>query len=170
MLTSTIVQIVMRMFGLSWIVQALISFATFLASLSVMGDLEGGSKTLYMLSQILPGVLLLILGLLGWFLAPCISRMIVGQQEATVNLPSLTLHDLYSFALVFLGMYFLISSLGNLLNWLFYLFRESAAPEYFGENRQPPDYYGLINYLITCAVGLICIVKRNTWAEKLARA
>src|SRR5947208_4333674 len=100
---SSIVRIVIRLFALNWCLQAL-NLMVSAAALSHDRPLA------VMVIRAVPGVLFLILAIALWILAAPVARFVSRGVDTNVNLAGLSRSDLYSFAFVFLGLFFVLSS------------------------------------------------------------
>ena len=112
---SSIVVIVIRLFALNWFlasVPLLLSAAT--------NPLPHERHLLAVLMPYAPAVLLLIFAAGLWILAPAIARFVSRGVDASVSIGSLSRSDLYSFAFVFLGLFFILSSFADVINWIHY--------------------------------------------------
>lgn len=160
MLTNVIVLIVVRLFSVLWFVQGLSMAAISSSELAYFPD--NSSKFL----RFLPSLFLLVMSIVGWMVAPPLSLRVLGKQDVSIPVTGLSLHDLYSFAFVFLGLYFALSSVGDVLNWLQYSLRISLAHDFDPERRK--SLYALSRPLITFVAGLICLFMGRRWATKLS--
>lgn len=156
---SSIVVIVARLFALNWLLHAFILIASALATpslqeRSLFTTLVGAS----------PGVFLLILGVFLWILAPAVARFVSRGFDATVSIGSLSRSDLYSFAFVFLGLFFVLSSFADVINWIHYFTVSRDVP-----TRDPriQSFYDLIRPCLTLAAGLVCLLGAPHWTKKL---
>jgi len=80
----------------------------------------------------------------------------------------LGLEDLYCFAFVSLGLYFVLRSLAPMLTWAHYTFL-LAVRSYGATFEHSQSLYDLMQPTITVAAGLVCIFKGPRWASKLAQ-
>jgi hypothetical protein len=156
---SNIVVIVARLFALNWLLHAFVLIASALATPSLQ---ERSLSTTLVGSS--PGVLLLILGVFLWVLAPAVARRVSRGGDTTVSIGSLSRSDLYSFAFVFLGLFFILSSLADVINWVHYFTVSRDAP-----TRDPriQSFYDLIRPCLTLAAGLVCLLGAPHWTKKL---
>lgn len=160
MLISTIVLLIVRLFSLQWLIQGFGMLAVAFLEVSYARGSNGG------VLDFVPSLLAILLAVLAWFAAPLLSRLIPGRHDASIPISGLSLRDLYAFAFVFLGLYFALSSLGNVLNWLHYYFTVAVAHDFDPERRNA--LYALSRPLITLIAGLICLFSGRRWAAKLA--
>jgi hypothetical protein len=152
------------MFSLLWLVQGLVELAT---ALSVAADVSGSDGNAGMILRLSPALLALGLAIVSWIAAPILARLAIGKYETTVAVSGLTREDLYCFGFIFLGLYFALLSVGNVVNWLHYYFMEVAQTSISYSQRPSPNYYGLSHDLITLVAGLFCLFKGKRWAGRL---
>ncbi|HYY35328.1 MAG TPA: hypothetical protein VE867_03045 [Candidatus Binatia bacterium] len=98
---SSIVVIVIRLFAPNWLlttVPLLLSATT--------SPLPHERHLLPVLMPYAPAVLLLIVAAGLWILARAIARLVSRGVDTSVSIGSLSRSDLYSFAFVFLGLFF----------------------------------------------------------------
>jgi hypothetical protein len=156
---SSIVVIVARLFGLNWLLQAFVLIASALTTPSLQ---ERSVSTILIGST--PGVFLLILGVFLWILAPAMARFVSRGVDTTVSVGGLSRRDLYSFSFVFLGLFFILSSFADVINWIHYFTVSRDAP-----TRDPriQSFYDLIRPCLTLAGGLVCLLGAPHWTKKL---
>ena len=106
---------------------------------------------------------LVVFATLEWVLAPPISRLVTRGHDVEVSVAPLTRADLYSFAFVFLGLYFILSSIAPSLNWLHYFFAVSTAQD-------DSSFYDLATPLIQLITGIFALVFARRWVSKLMYA
>jgi len=162
MLISTIVLLVVRLFSLQWLIQGLSMLAF------AFPEVEDNHGSSFIVLRFLPSLLVILLAVVAWFIAPLLSRLIPGRQDASIPVSGLSLRDMYSFAFVFLGLYFALSSLADVLNWLHYAFLVAAAHDFDPERKK--SLYGLSRPIITFVAGLICLFSGRRWASKLSES
>src|SRR3954469_19275838 len=98
---SSIVVIVIRLFALNWLLTAVPLFLSAAATpLPHERDLSA------VLMAYAPAVLLLIFAACLWIGSPVIARFVSRGVDTSVNVSGLSRSDLYSFAFVFLGLFF----------------------------------------------------------------
>lgn len=118
---ADIVAVVVRLFAVQTFVQAaraaLTATATVTTSRLTRDYLNYANATA-----------LIILAVLLWVLAPGFSRLVTRKHNSVVQIGALTREDIYAFGFVFLGPYFVLSSIAPALNWIhYYLWRHPAA-------------------------------------------
>jgi hypothetical protein len=159
MALSGIVVIVLRLFALNWLATALPLLLSTAISPALRGpDLGAG------LLPYTPGLLLLILAVALWFVARPIARIVTHTVDASVSMSGLSRSDLYSFAFVFLGLFFILSSFADVVNWIHYFTVSRDVP-----TRDPrvQNFYDLTRPCITVALGAISLVGAPRWTKKL---
>ena len=157
---SSIVIIVIRLFVLNSLLHDLTLWTSIL--LAPLSN-ERSASSIAMLYA--PAVLLLVVISGLWILAPWIARLVSRGADATISLPSLSRYDLYSFAFVFLGLLFVLSSIAEAINWLHYL-----ATVFHDTNGQDPrvqNLYQLTRAFLTLAAGLVSLLGAPRWTKKL---
>lgn len=163
MLISTIVLLVVRLFSVQWLVQGLGLLAI---TFTEVTGVQGNSLILL---KFVPPSLAILFATAAWVTAPFLARIIPGKQDATVAISGLSLRDLHAFAFVFLGLYFALSSLADMLNWFHYFLSIAASRGDFDPQRQT-SFYELSRRVITFIAGLVCIFYARRWARTLADA
>lgn len=159
MLISAIVLIVLRLFSIQWFIRGLVMMA------SIIFDLAP-RRAEYPVMAMVPSILTVLASIIMWFAAPSLARLIAGKYDAMVSAPLPPLRDLYAFAFVFLGINFVLQSLGDAILRFHYAIVTSALAD-FSPERQMANY-DLVRSLITLVGGLLCIIFGRTWAGKLS--
>ncbi|HEV2330642.1 MAG TPA: hypothetical protein VGY56_17820 [Verrucomicrobiae bacterium] len=159
MLISAIVLIVLRLFCIQWVLEGLVVLA------STLGLAHRGTNILR--AGVASGILTLLASVVLWFAAPYLGRVIAGKNDLQLSIPVPPLRDLYAFAFVFVGLYFIVQSLGNAVLRLHYAFVAAATLGDFNPERQQASYE-LVRALITLVGGLLCVFFGKIWAGKLA--
>jgi hypothetical protein len=157
---SSIVVIVLRLFALNWFATAIPLFL----SAAAIGS-PGERRLLSLLLPYAPAVLLLILAVVVWLLAASVARLVSRGVDTSVSIGSLSRADLYSFAFVFLGLFFVLSSFADVVNWLHYFATVSREdPRY---DLRVQNLYQLTRPFITLALGLVLLIGAPRWTKKL---
>jgi hypothetical protein len=156
---SNIVTVVLRLFAIQMVGQSIGMALSFAAS----AVRESHHYPLYWLAFFAP-VAGLVFALLEWCLAPAIARWVTRNHDAEVALGTLSRLDLYSFAFVFLGLYFILISIAPALNWLHYYLGISTAGS---QSESQSSFYTLASYLVTLTAGLVALLAARRWARKL---
>jgi hypothetical protein len=155
---SSIVRIVVRLFALNWGLHALNLILSVAALPPQRPDSNG---LIYYLAGV--GLLLAAVGL--WFLAPLIARLVVRPADTSVHLGGLTRSDLYSFAFVFLGLYFILSSIADVIDWVHFF----TAISHDDPRNDPSiqNFYDLTRPCLTLVAGLVSLLGAPRWTKKL---
>jgi hypothetical protein len=157
---SSIVVIVIRLFALNWLLTAvplLLSAAT--APLPHEGHLSA------VLMRYAPAVLLLVFAAGLWILTPFVARFVSRGVDTSVSIGSLSRSDLYSFAFVFLGLFFILSSFADVINWIHYFTAFSREDPRHDPRIQ--NFYELTRPCLTLALGLVSLLGAPRWTKKL---
>ena len=154
---SSIVVIVIRLFALNWVLHALALAAYPL-------PLSHESFVSIILLHYGPTVLLIILAVGLWMVAPTVARFVSRGFDACVNVGSLSRTDLYSFAFVFLGLFFILSSFADVINWIHYFTLSREDPR---NDPRIQSFYQLTRPFLTLAAGLISLLGAPRWTKKL---
>jgi hypothetical protein len=157
---NSIVVIVIRLFALNWLFSALpllVSAAT--------TPLPHERHLSIVLMPYAPAVLLLIFAAGLWILTPAIARFVSRGVDTTVNIGGLSRSDLYNFAFVFLGLFFMLSSFADAINWIHYF----ATVSHQDPTRDPrvQNLYQLTRPCMTFVAGLISLLGAPRWTKKL---
>jgi hypothetical protein len=155
---SSIVIIVIRLFALNWCLHA-VSLTLAATALSHQRSLS------VLLFGYGPGVFLLLLAIVLWVLARAVARFVSRGVDTIVNVGRLSRSDLYSFAFVFLGLFFVLSSVGDVINWMHY-FATGASVDPL-RNTRVQSLYQLTRPFLTFAAGLVSLLGAPHWTRKL---
>ncbi len=150
---------VLRLFAIQMVGQSL----HMAVSLAATATKKWSHSPDYWLVFLVP-VALLLFALLEWWLAPVIARLVTRNHDGEVAIGTLSRMDLYSFAFVFLGLYFILTSVAPALNWLHYFLRTSAVGS---QSESQSSFYELAAHLVTLAAGLLTLLPARRWARRL---
>jgi hypothetical protein len=151
---SSIVVILIRLFALNWL----------LTSLSLLLSAAGNSVA-YGLMPYVPGAVLLVVTVVLWVFARAIARIVSSGVDASVSVGSLTRSDLYSFAFVFIGLFFVLSSFADVINWVHYF--TTVSHENPRHDPRVQSFYQLTRPCLTLALGLILLFGAPRWTKML---
>jgi hypothetical protein len=157
---SSIVVVVLRIFALYGLFWALPLFGS--AAITPVGRDQSLSVVL---APYAPALLLVIFATGIWILARAIGRLVSRGVDTSVNIGGLTRADLYSSAFVFLGLYFILSSFADLINWIHYfvtLFQKDPA-----HNPRSEHFYQLTRSFLTFGAGFVSLLGAPHWTKKL---
>jgi len=110
------------------------------------------------------GVLLLIFATVLWILSPMIARFVSSDVDSSVSLGGLSRSDLYNFAFVFLGLFFILSSFADVVNWIHYFTLSDVDPR---NNPHIHNFYNLTKPCLTFALGVVFLIGSPHWTKKL---
>jgi hypothetical protein len=153
---SSIVIIVIRLFALNWLLTAV---PLLLSAAATPLPHERGLSVVLM--PYAPAVLLLIFAAGLWILTPAIARFVSRGVDTSVSIGSLSRSDLYSFAFVFLGLFFILSSFADVINWIHYFATVSR------HDPRVQNLYQLTRPCLTLALGLVSLLGAPRWTKKL---
>ena len=158
---SSIVVIVIRLFALNWLLTAI----PLLLSAAATTPLPPRSDLSAALMAYVPAVLLLTFAAIMWMVARAVARFVSRGVDTSVSMGSLSRSDLYSFAFVFLGLYFILSSFADVINWLHFF--ATASPGGDGHAARSQNPYQLARPCVTLALGFVSLLGAPRWTSKL---
>jgi hypothetical protein len=159
---TSIVIICLRIYALNWFVYGVIQVAGLMSSGRGSWGMSGDYSVLW--TSLLP----LVGGILIWMWSRTIARWVTPRPDSTVQLGGLTAQDLYSFAFVFLGLYFVLTSIPSVINSAYFAAVQAhKEPDAAERSRY---YYDLTYYVLTLVAGAICLILAPRFAKKLANA
>lgn len=156
---TSIVTVVLRLYAIVWFLSGLISLA------SGARDSFRSWSSLGFSSYVIP-ISYLVVAFLIFMWSHVLARMVTPKSNSEVATGGLTLFDLYCFAFTITGLYFVLSSFADALNWIHYAVmveREPGVPE----QQMGPGFYELTRHLVTIAGGGACLVFAPRFARKL---
>ena len=127
---STLTLVILRLFSISWFIQALIS----VVEVSTMFVMPEPGRIGYW-NYALP-LFMFALACASWFAGPLLSRLITRRYDTTLAIAGLSLEDLYTLAFVFLGLYFVLNSIAPSLNWVYHFFAIGSLPNPVADQRR----------------------------------
>jgi len=156
--SSSIAQILLRLFALQWFLTGLIQ------AVSVIFTMRA---EYFRSSHLTQGLVPFLAGIILWFIAPKLSRLLARGNDGEVNLKGVTDEQLYTGVFLGLGLYFTLSRFGAAFSWLHFFATNQSAELGFSINERP-SYYDLTETVMALAAGIFLIVTCKTWARKLA--
>ena len=156
---SSIVIVVLRLFAIQMVGSSFHMALTFAAETAK----ERAHSPNYWVAFLVPAALFLF-ALLEWCFAPVIARLVTRRHDREVALGTLSPLDLYSFAFVFLGLYFVLTSVAPALNWLHYFLITSAAGT---QSESQSSFYNAAAHLVTLIAGVFTLLFARRWARRL---
>jgi len=160
---TSIVAVVLRLFSVSWLVQGVTGLAVMAAALAPLPSPYSNPW------NYAGPVFFVAVAVATWLLAPALARLVTPRPDSTIHIGGLTRYDLYCFAFVFLGLYFILSSIANSINWLhYYMILAKNTPQ--ADSQRQTSFYQLTQALITLVAGGICLSLASRLAKKLTDA
>ena len=101
-----------------------------------------------------------------WRLAPYLARRVTSRQDPTIEVCHLNLLDIYSFAFLFLGLYFALDALPPSLTWFHFTIMQNAPGANLAAQQQG-NFYTLFKYVAKCLLGFSLIFNGRKFAIKL---
>jgi len=160
---SSIVVIIARLFALNWLLQAVVLLATTLASTLAFPSHQERPAFVNLMNYS-PGLFLIVLAFFLWILAPAVARLVSRGFDINVNVGGLSRSDLYSFGFVFLGLFFILSSVGDVINWVHYFTESHDDPRH---DPRIQNFYQLTRPCLTLVAGLVSLIGAPRWTRKL---
>jgi len=151
---SSIVVIVIRLFALNW----LLTSASLLLS-------AGQNPWTYGFLPYVPGIGLLVFTAALWVSARPIARVVSQGVDTSVSMGTLSRSDLYSFAFVFLGLFFILSSFADVINWIHYF--ATVSHEDPRHDPRVRSFYQLTRACVTLALGFVLLFGASRWTKML---
>ena len=159
---TSIVVICLRIFSLNWLIYGLIQLIGTFPAARRFGEFPIDYSILMVALVPLVG------GLLIWMWSRTIARMVTPRPDSEVHLGGLTLQDLYCFAFTFLGLYFVLSAIPSLINWLHFTLMQARNEPASPEDRR--YFYDVSHHILTFIAGGFCLGLAPRFAKKLASA
>lgn len=157
--SSSVAQILLRIFALNWFLTGLIQIA------SMAFTFQQQNLGIF---NFAPSVVYFVAGILAWVIAPKLSRFLAHRNDGEFNLKGVTEQQLYAAVFLGLGLYFTLTSFAGAFSWT-HFFAVNKLPDYGFHQESQPSYYDLSETVMTLGAGIVLIFTCNTWAGKLAR-
>lgn len=157
--SSSIAQILLRLFALNWFLIGLIQIA---------GMAFTFQKEYFTFFSLAPTVVYFVAGILVWIFSPKLSRALASRNDGDFDLRGITEQQLYAAVFLGLGLYFTLSSFAAAFSWI-HFFTVNKSPDYGFLRTNQPSYYQMTETVMTLVAGILLIVTCKTWAWKLAR-
>lgn len=149
--------VICRLFALTWVISSIPRLISFLTI-----------RNEYYHESILPFTLTLISGIVLWFIAPKFSKLITGGFDEELKLDWIRPQQLYSSILVGLGIYFALSSLGSVFNWIHYFTIRQHLKQLPELLPSEPSFYDFSERALTFLVGILLVCLHRKISRKLA--
>ncbi len=153
----------LRVYAIYYVVQIL-TLIPFVAQMMLVSAPEVSMAGSYVMNLVASGIVAALL----WFSAPRLAAAIIRNSEPTIDKFALTLENVYTLTFVFLGLYFVLSSLASFLQQLYYLVAVVAqlpqdAPE------RTKAVFNIYRPGITLIAGGASLLGAPWWARKLTQ-
>jgi hypothetical protein len=154
-LLEDIVLIVIRILILNW---GLWIFITLLSSIVT------SFHSRWNFVSLLPSCISLVLAFLIWIAAPKIAKVVTPKKEYSISLGGLSRRDLYAFAFVFLGVYFVLTSVSAVAVYAYFAMVSSQFPK----THNSIDYFTpFVRESARLVVSFFLLVFADRWARLL---
>jgi hypothetical protein len=157
--SSSVAQILLRIFALNWFLTGLIQIASLAFTFR---------EDYFSLFNLAPSAVYFAAGILVWVSAPKLSRFLAYRNDGDFNLTGVTEQQLYAAVFLGLGLFFTLRSFAAAFNWV-HFFTVNKSPDYGFHRESQPSYYDMSETVMTLAAGIFLVSTCNTWARKLAR-
>lgn len=157
--SSSVAQILLRIFALNWFLTGLIQIASMAFTFR---------QEYFSIFNFAPSAVYFVAGILVWAIAPKLSRFLAHRNDGDFNLKGVTEQQLYAAVFLGLGLYFTLTSFAAAFSWV-HFFAVNKSPEYGFHQESQPSYYDMSETVMTLAAGILLIFTCNTWARKLAQ-
>ena len=167
---KSLVVIALRLFAIYLLVENLAELFIYLPTMISMVveavQLSPGAGSPSLFSVMLAPIGMLAVTVIFWFLASRLSSAITKGHDTQLTFTSLTREDLYRFAFVFLGLYFVLSSIYSILQTVYQFFAfDFPQPS---DNPQKGRYlWPFLGHLFTLIAGFVCFFGAGNWTNKL---
>jgi len=173
---KTLIVIALRLYAIYWLVEGLSQLLIFGPAV-VAVNLQMSKTHAWQSSQasalqspfslysfLLMPLATLILATILWFIASRISTAVTKGHDTDLAFTVLTRDDLYHFAFVFLGLYFVLTSISGALREGFRFFPIVES------NPQTVELLGpFLGHGATFVAGFVCMIGAGRWTRKLMR-
>ena len=164
---KTLVVIALRLYAIYWLVEglsALVYFPMFWGFSSKVSPY--GISALYSLFVIPLGMLLF--STILWTFSSRLSSQVTKGHDTELSFTSLSKEDLYRFAFVFLGLYFVLSSIYSIVE-TGYQFFAFDLPQPNSNPHKGGLLWPFLGHVFTMIAGFACAFGARKWTSKLIR-
>jgi hypothetical protein len=162
---KTLVVIAIRLYAIYWFVQSLADLLMRISTIGVFLTRDG--EMLSLIYLLIPLVMISIAVFL-WIIASWLSSRVTKGRDTQLEFTVLTGEVLYSFAFVFLGLYFALASISAFMQRAYQFFAIGTALEE-GNPQKSEFLLQLAGPTLTLLTGLLCVLFAGGLARKLIR-
>ena len=159
----SLIVIALRVYSIYWLTCSLAQVIFYLPTLLSFSGGSIASASLAWASVVPIGMF--VIAVVMWAVSSRLSKAIVRGEETQLVFTTLTRHDFYLFAFIFLGLYFILSSIAASLETAYRFFAfELFLPD---SQRRGQSLIPLIGHVFTIVAGFSCILRGRKWTNKL---
>ena len=166
---KTLVVIALRLFAIYWFVESISEFLGFIPLFWAFQKQMDNSVVFdnNMAALVIPGIMLFI-AIAIWISASRLSVKVTQDCDTQLAVTNLTREDFYAFAFVFLGLFFVLSSIPSALanGYKFCVF---DYPLEDGNPQKGKYLWPFLSHVAVLIVGFACIFGASQWTKKLLR-
>ena len=163
---KTLVVITLRLYAIYWFIDSVSSLVVVMPVMLSFLNKTGDYEHSYLFALLPLGML--VFAILLWSLSSKISAQVTKGHDTQLAFISLTKEDLYNFAFVFLGLFFILSSLAELIQ---------SGYQFFAYDYPQPDsnphkgelFWPFLGHAFTLIAGFACVFGAGKWTNKLIR-
>jgi hypothetical protein len=163
---KTLVVIALRLYAIYWLLEGLSAMVIYLPFMLEASSREGTHAPTSSFIFIPPSML--IFAVILWFLSSWLSSAVTNGHDTQLTFTYLTREDLYHFAFVFLGLFFVLSSLYTLIQ-SGYQFFTYDFPQPNNNPEKGRYLWPFLGHALTMIAGFICVLGAQKWTNKLIR-
>lgn len=158
---SSIAQILLCLFALTWVLYGLII---------IIGFMIAKGSEMELLFSLLPSAFHLVAGIFLWIFSSRISRLVARGDDGKVDLVGIKEEHLYAAVSIGLGLFFVLESLGDVFRHIHQVMMlRSLAEEHVQDLGQVP-LQNLLQSGLTLVAGIALVMTARTWSRKIVRS
>jgi hypothetical protein len=156
---SHIAQIIIRLFSISWFLQAIVQ----IVALLTMNVQDLRDPALFLL-----GIITFLIAIAAWFLAPALGMLICKGNDTAEQISTITFQQLLHAMFLGIGLFFCLSSMAGLLTGLHFFLLMKSTPESI-----PAEFaisqYDFITPALTFFAGGFLVGSSGYWSAKISK-
>ncbi len=165
MRTSSLILISLRLYAIYWLLQSMAELVTILPMFFIVKP-ELQIRIPWPITFF--PVAALVFSIVLWLCAARISGAIVRGQDSELSMATLSREGLYGFAFVFLGLYFILSSINGIVDTGFVFFTRGV--DLPGNNPEwGKEVFHFLSHVLTLVAGFACVLGAGKWSQKLLK-